>query len=73
LVPSSEIANAHAGLTFDNGLELQLSIRNVWDELAINGLSNDSSGALFGDPRFNNLRTYARPRTVGLAIRKKFD
>ncbi|MDA0992172.1 MAG: TonB-dependent receptor [Proteobacteria bacterium] len=73
LVPSSTMANAHVGLTLESGLEFQLTVRNVWDELAVNGLYNDSSGQFFGDPRFDNQTTYARPRTIGLAIRKKFE
>jgi iron complex outermembrane recepter protein len=73
LVPSYSLANAHVGLTLDNGWEYQLTIRNVWDEKAVNSLVNDSSGAFFGDSRFDNIRNYSRPRTVGLTVRKRFE
>ena len=73
LVPSWNVANAHVGLTMDDGLELQLSVRNLWDKLAVNGLYNDDSGAFFGDPRFDNQTTYTRPRTIGISVRKRFE
>ena len=60
------------GLTLDHGRELQMDIRNVRDQLAYSSLYNDSSGAFFTDPRFDNVRNYARPRTIGL-VRKRFD
>jgi len=72
-VPAWDLANAHVGLTLQNGWEWQLTARNIWDERAINALWNDSSGEFFGDPRFDNMRTYARPRTIGLQVRKRFD
>jgi outer membrane receptor protein involved in Fe transport len=73
LVPSWNLSNAHLGLTMENGWEFQFDVRNVWNELAYNSLYNDSSGELFGDPRFDNIRNYTKPRTIGLSIRKRFD
>jgi len=72
-VPSYRHANAHAGLNMENGWEVQLTIRNVFDEKAVNDLFNDSSAAFFGDNRFDNIRSYARPRTVGITVRKRFE
>lgn len=73
LVPSWNLANAHAGLSMENGWEFQLTARNIWDERAVNSLFQDSSGELFGDLRFDNQRSYSRPRTVGLTVRKRFE
>ncbi len=73
IVPSYSLANAHAGLNMDNGWEVQLNIRNMFDEKAVNALFNDSSAAFFGDLRFDNIRTYSRPRTVGVTVRKRFE
>jgi outer membrane receptor protein involved in Fe transport len=61
------------GLNLQNGWAVQFDVRNVWNELAYNSLYNDSSGELFGDPRFDNIRNYTKPRTIGLSIRKRFD
>ena len=72
-VPGWSLSNMHAGLATDGGWTYQLTIRNVFDQLAVNSLYNDSSGELFGDPRFNNIRNYARPRTVGFKITKRFE
>ena len=73
LVPSWELSNLHAGLNLQNGWEVQIDVRNAWDQLAYNSLVNDSSGEFFGDPRFNNIRSYSRPRTIGLSVRKRFE
>jgi outer membrane receptor protein involved in Fe transport len=73
LAPAWNLANAHAGLTMNNGWEFQVTIRNIWDERAVNALWNDSNGEFFGDLRFDNMRSYARPTTVGLTVRKRFD
>jgi len=73
IVPAWNIANAHVGLTMNNGWEYQVTIRNVFDNRAINGLYNGGYGELFGDQRFNNTHNYSRPRTVGLNIRKRFN
>jgi outer membrane receptor protein involved in Fe transport len=73
LVPSWELSNFHAGLDLQDGWAVQVDIRNVWDQLAYNSLENDSNPAFFGDARFDNIRNYSRPRTVGLTVRKRFD
>ena len=73
LVPSWSISNVHVGLDLEGGWNVQLTARNIWDKRAINSLYQDSSGELFGDPRFDNIRTYARPRTIGVTVRKRFN
>lgn len=72
-VPSWNLSNFHAGIATDGGWTYQLTIRNAFDQLGLNSLSNNSSGDLFGDPRFNNIRNYARPRTIGLKVTKRFE
>ncbi len=73
IAPGYGVGDAHIGMDFDDGLSFHLTVRNVWDERGVNSLFNDSSGAFFGDPRFDNIRTYTRPRTVSLAIKKRFE
>lgn len=73
IVPSWDMSNVHVGLTLRSGWELQFDVRNVWNDIAYNSLENDPSGQLFGDPRFDNLRSYAKPRTIGLTVRKRFE
>jgi len=68
-----ELSNAHLGLTMENGWEFQFDVRNIGNELAYNSLYNDSSGELFADPRFDNIRNYTKPRTIGLSVRRRFD
>ena len=60
-------------MAWDNGWSTQLTVRNLTNELWWNSLTHDNSGEFFGDPRFNNSRTYARPRTISLTIRKLFQ
>jgi outer membrane receptor protein involved in Fe transport len=75
LVPSYSIGNAQVGVSLTNGWEVSLIVRNVWDEKAVNSLYNDGNyeAQWFGDPRYQNLRTYQRPRSVGLSFRKRFE
>jgi outer membrane receptor protein involved in Fe transport len=73
IVPSWDMSNVHVGLSLPSGWELQFDVRNVWNDLAYNSLENDSNGQLFGDPRFDNLRNYAKPRTIGFSVRKRFE
>jgi outer membrane receptor protein involved in Fe transport len=73
VVPSWNLSNFHVGLDMQNGWEAQLNVANAWNQLAYNSLDNDTSAAYFGDLRFDNLRSYARPRTIGLSVRKRFD
>ena len=72
-VPGGAVASAHVGLSYDNGWSFQLTARNVWDERFITSKWQDSSGELFGDPRFDNQTVYTRPRTISLHVRKSFD
>ncbi|MBJ88808.1 MAG: hypothetical protein CMO98_03020 [Woeseia sp.] len=74
IVPSSKWSSANVGLMMDNGWDIQLTVNNLFDERGINSLWNDPySGSFFGDDRFDNWRTYTRPRTTSLTVRKNFD
>jgi iron complex outermembrane recepter protein len=73
IAPAWDISNAHVGLEYDNGWTFQLHALNLWNEKAVDWLVNDTSAALFGDPRFDHERTYSKPRTVGLSVTKRFD
>jgi outer membrane receptor protein involved in Fe transport len=70
----AKTANAQVGLTMPHGWEVALLARNVWDDRGINWLSSTTYEAeYFGDPRFRNVRTIQRPRTIGLRVSKKFE
>jgi len=75
LIPSYSIGNAQIGVSLTNGWDISLIVRNIWDEDAVNSLDNGGNGEpqWFGDPRYQNLRTYQRPRSVGLNFRKRFE
>jgi len=73
IVPSQNYASGHLGLDYNNGWSFHLTGSNLWDERNVNALSNDSSGALFGDLRFDNVRVYTRPRTFTFAVSKRFE
>jgi iron complex outermembrane recepter protein len=73
IVPSWDMSDLHVGLSLANGWDFQVDVRNAWNDIAYNSLENDSNGQLFGDPRFDNLRNYAKPRTIGFSVRKRFE
>jgi len=73
LAPSWNLSNFHVGLTLDNGWETQLTVQNLFSQKALNGLWNGYYGTPFDDPRYSGVRSYARPRTVGISVRKSFE
>lgn len=73
LLPSYTLGNAAVGWYSDSGLSLHLQVSNVWDDRVLNSLYQDTSGEFFGDARFNNIRSYNRPRTVSLRLTKRFE
>jgi hypothetical protein len=46
--------------------------RNVWDEVSTNWMYRPEYGDLFGRAEHNNYRSYQRPRTISLTVRKGF-
>lgn len=73
LAPSWSLSNVHVGLAYENGWEFEVNALNVWDQKAVNWLANNVEGQFFSDPRFDHVRSYAAPRTVGISVRKRFD
>lgn len=74
LAPSWTYSTLKFGLNLPNQLGIDLQIRNLTDEKGYSYVStweNDYAD-LFGDPRFHNLRSQTRPRTVWLSLRKDF-
>lgn len=74
LRPSYTVGNAQIGASLRNDWEVGLIVRNIWDERAVNEVNNGDNfeAQWFGDPRYQNVRTYQRPRSVGLSFRKRF-
>jgi outer membrane receptor protein involved in Fe transport len=73
LIPSWSTSNFQVGMNFENGWDVSLMARNLWNEAGINSLYNSTYASdFFGDPRFRNERTLQRPRTISLNVRKRF-
>jgi outer membrane receptor protein involved in Fe transport len=73
LIPSWETSNLQAGLSLQNGWDVSLMARNVWNDTGINSLYHSSYASVwFDDPRWRNERTIQRPRTYGLSVTKRF-
>ncbi len=73
--PSWEEANFQAGFSMGEDVDVTLSVWNVWDERSINWLDNgiNTYADQFGDNRFRNIRSYSRPRSIGLSFTKRFN
>ena len=70
--PSWQSSNVQIGLTRDDGWELSLMARNVWDDRNINWTWQPEYGDLFSVPTHNRFISYQRPRTISLTVRKAF-
>ena len=70
--PSWTMANFSAGLSMNNGTDFVVSVYNVWDERSMNWLGYDENPAYFNDPRFQRIRSYVAPRSVGLTVTRRF-
>jgi outer membrane receptor protein involved in Fe transport len=74
LIPSWETSNLQAGLSLQNGWDVSVMARNVWNDTGINSLyHSDYAAVWFDDPRWRNERTIQRPRTYGLSVTKRFE
>jgi outer membrane receptor protein involved in Fe transport len=74
-VPSWKSSNLQAGLSLENGWEVSLMARNVWDDRGVSNLYYSDEGYYsdwFDDPRFKVERTIQQPRTYGLSVTKRF-
>ncbi len=72
IYPSWTSANFQVGVSMHNDWEFTLMARNVWDEVNTNWMWRPEYGDLFGNPQQNNYRSYQRPRTISLTVRKSF-
>ena len=72
LIPSSSSTTLQLGFTHDSGWEAALVVRNLFDEHGINWLGSSDYGEIFGDPRFRNVVTLQKPRTISLSFSKKW-
>jgi iron complex outermembrane receptor protein len=83
-IPSWSSANFQVGVSLDNDWSITLMARNIWDENGVNNMFYSDSdipenssqywsmSRWFGDPRWRNVRTLQKPRTISLSIVKKF-
>ena len=62
------------GLDLPNKLSLTVLVNNVWDQSTYSYVSTGSNGDAddFNDPRYHDLRSIDRPRTVWFTVRKGF-
>lgn len=74
LIPSWTVSDFQAGIDFSNDMTLSLVVNNVFDEKAINWLSDFPNYASdwFGTEFNKNKRTYNRPRSYGINFRKSW-
>lgn len=73
LVPTGKTSNLQGTLALQSGWEFTIMARNVFNDKKVNSQWNSVQGAWFGDDRYTNYRTYARPRTINFTIRKRFE
>ena len=75
LSPSRHSSNFQMGLTLPNELSLTLRVNNVWDQANYTYISTGENfeSNYFGDPRYINVRSLERPRTVWFNLRKDFE
>ena len=74
LAPSWRYHNFSAGMTWANGLDLEIAVNNVTGAKGYNFVFTGESGnaQTFGDPRYQRQRALDRPRTIWLTLRKRF-
>jgi outer membrane receptor protein involved in Fe transport len=72
IIPSSSLTTLQLGYSSNTGWDAALVIRNLFDDAEMGSLSSSDYGTFFGDPRFRYQRTLERPRTISLAITKKW-
>lgn len=72
IISSWKASNFQVGLELQSEWDISLMVRNVWDDRNTNWLSNSDYGVTFNDLRFNQARSFQRPRTISLTVRKNF-
>lgn len=74
LAPSWTSSAFSAGLQFANHLDIELNVRNVFDQKGYSYVWTGEAGnaEVFDDPRYRRIRAQERPRTIFLTVRKGF-
>ena len=72
--PSWTLSNFQLGIELPDGPQFTLEINNIWDQRTINWLDNGGNfqAAYFNDTRYQNIRSYATPRNIGLSATFRF-
>lgn len=70
--PQWSSGNFQVGMTLQNDWELTLMARNVWDDRNYGWRRQYGYGEQFGSDLGNEFRSYERPRTISLTVRKAF-
>lgn len=70
--PSWSSGNLQVGMTLPSDWEFSLLARNVWDDRNYGWRRQYGYGEAFGSDLGNEFRSYERPRTISLTIRKAF-
>lgn len=75
VVPSWNYSDLQLGARFGNDWTVSLFVRNLFDQEATMYLSTGSNyiSDFFGADWNRNLRSYNRPRTIGLQVRKNWN
>ena len=60
------------GFSHESRWDLSLIVRNLFDKKSINWQSDTNYGELFGDSRYRYVRTLQEPRTISLALSRKW-
>jgi len=72
--PGYTYSSFSMGLDLPSDFHIDVNVRNLFDEKGYGYVSTSDNGNanLFGDPRYHDIRTLERPRTVWLTLRKSW-
>jgi outer membrane receptor protein involved in Fe transport len=75
VVPSWNYSNVQFGVRLQNDWTINLVVRNIWDQKAMMWLSTGDNyiSDFFGADWNRDIRSYNRPRTIGLQVRKNWE
>jgi outer membrane receptor protein involved in Fe transport len=75
VIPSWNYSNIQLGARFGDDWTVSLFVRNMFDQKAIMWLDTGSNyiSDFFGVDWNRNIRSYNRPRTIGLQVRKNWN
>jgi iron complex outermembrane receptor protein len=73
-IPAWHLSNWQLGLSLPSQWNITLFVNNVFNNKIVNGRSDGTSDAEYwGDPRWANIEYLARPRNIGLSLRKRWN